>query len=277
MPSMRPLFFTLIVLLFLLGVTAVSARPTPFGGWSITKLSDKESSRSGNKGVSDESTSFIHDKSQAVENKKYATSITTTDLSETLLQGLIKNAYTSMSPTRKHVSKTTSQQYIFNIRSSLLGWNIYKFSSKLKQVSPDAIEIEFVSSAGAKHCRILASLELQGDTIQVRLYQVSKGVPRVHIDLFLTTISEMITAYVSDHAGVLQQRSKYLLTVNALSKIDASKKKQLGLDKIINPDKYRKKGSGNIRHASMPSLANSGGGRYKPGAAAQARRTVKSR
>jgi hypothetical protein len=93
----------------------------------------------------------------------------------------------------------------------------------------------------------------------------------VDVKLIGETLADLLTKELNDQLIIIAGRSHQLKQYNRLSSENEEQKKQLKLDKIINPEKYRSH-SPTVR---KPGSSGCGSGRFTPSAATKARREVR--
>lgn len=101
----------------------------------------------------------------------------------------------------------------------------------------------------------------------VRLSVLSKRISQNHVSKILKLLEELFTARLLEEINLNEARNKQQTAFAALSNQEEKNRRAREVDKIVNPDKYKKKSS-TVR---LPS----GDSRYRPSAASKARERTK--
>lgn len=99
------------------------------------------------------------------------------------------------------------------------------------------------------------------------------GLSKNHAALIQNAIVSAFKSQIRFQYQLMKARSKQAKVARTELEHESKRKKELELDRTINPEKYRSK-SATVRRAHS-GKSGSGTGRYKPGAATEARRQVK--
>eukprot|EP01038_Epipyxis_sp_PR26KG_P010074 gene10074-13538_t len=187
---------------------------------------------------------------------------------------------------------------VLSIPDWLLGYRNYAFQIIIQNKQKnnhnnkyDKIEIHFLSPKkipnigqenNKNRLRFIFTIHMDEDGILILTKKYSsKGNEMENKNKKINQIAEILGSYIKEsiekdittklaHTNLLNEYTKE-------SKLAGKIAKKKELDMIINPEKYKTKSS-TVRRVSSGANGKSGGnGRYKPSAAAQARRTVKSK
>ena len=157
--------------------------------------------------------------------------------------------------------------------------------------SPNTVEVEFwtprldsndKSSRGitlAKSVRLKTQLVLDDDQIKVTILTSSTGLSRSIVGRILRTYTHFWQERLVRELAVVLARREQLQALSVASKIASKQRKAKEIDRIAHPEKYKqispsvRRGDGGGAGGGKKGGAT---GRYTPGAATQARRTVKS-
>lgn len=243
-----------VALLLILIVTHTNAKV--FGSWSLLV---KKNTEFGESKPQISSQDILNNKKLISANKKYESDVDIEGISYDLVKVLIKQAL-QMAGSPRHNIYLSLNQLKVNIPHNLIGWKVYDYNVIQKE-KENIVELHFMSQSDiikkSKQAKIVLTFQIQDSFIRIRLKYGYKGVSESDVVYAVSALHEAFTKYLKDQLDMSRKRSKYVKTISTQSKADAMKRKQLELDKIINPDKYRKKGSGNVRNPGAGV-----GGRY---------------
>lgn len=120
--------------------------------------------------------------------------------------------------------------------------------------------------------RIQCKLNESKRKIQLTSTVSSTGLSKTWTELLVNTLERFFRLNCESAIDMARVRRNQLNSYKKISQEAEVKAKKLRLDRVINPDKYKHK-SATVRRTPVKG---SGGGRYTPSAATQARRQVKS-
>lgn len=207
--------------------------------------------------------------------KEYKYSATAKDINHDALKSLLKTIIGSATSKHRYVSFNT-EQFIYNVATWPLGWHIYTFHCS-QIATTNSLQLHLRSSS-TPAAYILIELSVAEQTISLSIKHHTPGISKKHCKLLLKELHSLLKDSIDNNIIVLRKRSVQLRQLSKQAKAVAKSKKNQARDRIIDPDKYRKKSSGNVRRPGGGGRGSGGGSdRYRPSADAQARRTVKSR
>lgn len=199
---------------------------------------------------------------------KLSSRIRVDDLSEEVQLSILRKLLYSASSKKKNIA-INDRELVFNFRSWPFGWKVYDFLCHPIEKGR-RLTIDFRSPhSQRKHIRVVLSFEIVDRKIELTLRYAAKGIPSRHVQIILKETFALFEEHLRNQLSVFRNRQKQLEEVAKATRLSSEAKKKKELDKIIHPEKYRKKASGNVRRTS------GGDGRYRPSSETQSRRVIR--
>ena len=255
-----------VKLLLVALVSAAATRLLAPGKWSLSRKRLSKTSAEGN--VDSESESTFESLGSLTADTSHSSRVKVTDLSAETQMAILRKLLYSAGSKKKSVV-ISDRELVCNIRTWPLGWKVYHFVLQPKE-KRRRVSIDFHSAySKRKFLRILLSFEVLDKEIALTIKYASKGIPPSHVKYILGEIHDIFRENLQNQISMYRNRQKQLEDVSKAARKSSEAKKKKELDKIIHPEKYRKKASGNVRRSA------GGNGRYRPSSEAQSRRVVR--